>query len=126
MSLLSLKNVTLSFGSAPLLDAVNFQINADERVCLLGRNGAGKSSLLKLMNGEIQADEGSVMIPPGVKVAKLNQEVPADLEGTINEVVAGGLEKAGKLLTRYYHLLHEVALDPSDKILNQLGECQSQ
>lgn len=126
MSLLSLKNVTLSFGSAPLLDAVNFQIDADERVCLLGRNGAGKSTLLKLMNGDIQADEGSVLIPPGIKVAKLGQEVPADLEGTINEVVAGGLEKAGKLLSRYYHLLHEVALDPSEKILNQLGECQHQ
>jgi len=126
MPLLTLKNVTLSFGSPPLLDRVNFQIDADERVCLLGRNGAGKSSLLKLMNGEIQADEGTVQIPPGVKVAKLNQEVPTDLEGTINEVVAGGLEKAGKLLTRYYHLLHEVAQDPSEKILNQLGDCQHQ
>ncbi len=126
MSLLSLKNVTLSFGSPPLLDAVNFQIDEGERVCLLGRNGAGKSSLLKLMNGEIQPDDGSIQIPPGIKIAKLNQEVPADLEGTINEVVAGGLEKAGKLLTRYYHLLHEVALDPSEKILNQLGECQNQ
>lgn len=126
MPLLTLKNLTLSFGSPALLDRVNFQIDADERICLLGRNGAGKSSLLKLMNGEIQADEGIVQIPSGIKVAKLNQEVPTELDGTINEVVAGGLEKAGKLLTRYYHLLHEVALDPSEKILNQLGDCQHQ
>ena len=119
MPLLTLKNLTLSFGSPPLLDGVNLQIDANERVCLLGRNGAGKSTLLKLINGETQADDGSVSIPPGVKIAKLSQEVPTDLEGTINEVVADGLEKAGKLLTRYYHLLHEVMLDASEKVLRQ-------
>jgi ATP-binding cassette subfamily F protein uup len=126
MPLLSLKNLTVSFGSPPLLDGINFQIDVNERVCLLGRNGAGKSTLLKLINGEIQADDGSVSIPPGVKVAKLNQEVPTDLEGTINEVVANGLEKAGQLLTRYYHLLHEITLDANEKVLRQLGDCQHQ
>ena len=126
MPLLTLKNLTLSFGSPPLLDGVNLQIDANERVCLLGRNGSGKSTLLKLINGETQADDGSVSIPPGVKIAKLSQEVPTDLEGTINEVVADGLEKAGKLLTRYYHLLHEVMLDASEKVLRQLGDCQHQ
>ena len=126
MPLIALKNLSLSFGSPPLLDAVNLQIDAKERVCLLGRNGAGKTTLLKLINGEIQADDGSISIPAGVRVAKLSQEVPADLDGTINEVVADGLEKAGKLLTRYYHLLHEVTLDANEKALNQLGECQHQ
>jgi len=126
MPLITLKNLTLSFGSPPLLDGVNFQIDANERVCLLGRNGAGKSTLLKLINGEIQADDGGVNIPPGIKVAKLNQEVPADLDGTINEVVADGLDKAGKLLQRYYHLLHELTIDASEKVLKQLGDCQHQ
>jgi len=126
MPLITLKNLTLSFGSPPLLDGVNFQIDANERVCLLGRNGAGKSTLLKLINGEIQADDGGISIPPGIKVAKLNQEVPADLDGTINEVVADGLDKAGKLLQRYYHLLHELTIDATDKVLKQLGDCQHQ
>jgi len=126
MPLITLKNLTLSFGSPPLLDGVNFQIDANERVCLLGRNGAGKSNLLKLINGEIQADDGGISIPPGIKVAKLNQEVPADLDGTINEVVADGLDKAGKLLQRYYHLLHELTIDATDKVLKQLGDCQHQ
>lgn len=126
MLLLTLKNLTLSFGSPALLEHVNFQISANERVCLLGRNGAGKSTLLKLINGEIQADEGSINIPPGIKVAKLNQEVPADLEGTINEVVADGLDKAGKLLQRYYHLLHELSEEATEKVLRQLGDCQHQ
>ncbi len=126
MPLITLKNLSLSFGSPPLLDHVNFQIDANERVCLLGRNGAGKSTLLKLISGEIQPDDGSISVSPGIKVAKLNQEVPADLDATVNEVVAAGLESAGKLLTQYYHLLHEVALDASEKVLNQLGECQHQ
>jgi ATP-binding cassette subfamily F protein uup len=126
MPLVTLKNISLSFGSPPLLNAVNLQIDANERVCLLGRNGAGKSTLLKLINSEIQADDGNVAIPPGVKITKLSQEVPAILEGTINEVVADGLETAGQLLTRYYHLLHEVTLDANEKVLRQLGECQHQ
>ena len=126
MPLVTLKNLSLSYGTPPLLDAVNLHIDANERVCLLGRNGAGKSTLLRLINGEIQADDGSIIIPPGIRIAKLNQEVPADLDGTINEVVADGLDKAGKLLQRYYHLLHEITLDGSEQLLNQLGDCQHQ
>ena len=126
MPLVTLKNLSLSFGSPPLLDAVNFQIKATERVCLLGRNGAGKSTLLKLINNEIQADEGTIIIPAGIRVAKLSQEVPAYLDGTINEVVAAGLDKAGKLLQRYYHLLHEITLGGDERLLNELGDCQQQ
>ncbi len=132
MPLITLKNLSLSFGSPPLLDAVTLQIDANERVCLLGRNGAGKSTLLKLINGDIQADEGSITIPSGIRVAKLNQEVPSDLEGTVNEVVADGLNKAGKLLQHYYHLLHEITLghendtESGENLLDQLGECQHQ
>ena len=126
MPLITLKNISLSFGAPALLDAVNLRIDANERICLLGRNGAGKSTLLKLISGEIQADDGSLTIPPGVRLAKLDQEVPADLDGTINEVVADGLDKAGRLLQRYYHLLHEITLGGDEKLLNQLGECQHQ
>ena len=132
MPLITLKNLSLSYGDPPLLDAVNLQIDANERVCLLGRNGAGKSTLLRLINGEIQADDGSITIAQGIRVAKLNQEVPTDLAGTVNEVVADGLNKAGKLLQRYYHLLHEITLGHEntmgggEQLLNQLGECQHQ
>jgi ATP-binding cassette subfamily F protein uup len=132
MPLITLKNLSMSYGTPPLLDAVNLHIDTNERVCLLGRNGAGKSTLLRLINGEIQADDGSITIPPGIRVAKLNQEVPADLDGTINELVADGLDKAGKLLQRYYHLLHEITLghettmDGGEHLLTQLGDCQHQ
>ena len=132
MPLITLKNLSLSYGDPPLLDAVNLHIDANERVCLLGRNGAGKSTLLRLINGEIQADDGSITIAQGIRVAKLSQEVPTDVNGTIYEVVADGLNKAGKLLQRYYHLLHEITLGHKntmgggEQLLNQLGECQHQ
>ncbi len=126
MPLITLKNISLSFGTPPLLDSVNLHIDANERVCLLGRNGAGKSTLLRLINGDIQADDGSITIPSGIRVAKLSQEVPKDLDGTINEVVAEGLNKAGELLRRYYHLLHEITLGGGELLLDQLGECQHQ
>ena len=125
MPLITLKKISLSYGTPPLLDAVDLQINANERVCLLGRNGAGKSTLLKLINGDIQADDGKLTVHTGIRVAKLNQEVPADIEGSINEVVAGGLEKAGGLLQNYYHLLHEISTGNMD-LLDQLGNCQQQ
>ncbi len=126
MSPITLKNISLSFGSPPLLQAVNLHIKANERVCLLGRNGTGKSTLLKLVNGEIQADEGSIRVPQGVRIARLSQELPAVMDGTVNEVVAGGLERAGKLLQRYYHLLHDIAGHADERLLKQLGDCQQQ
>ena len=99
MPLITLKNLSLSYGTPPLLDAVKLHIDANE-------NGAGKSTLLRLINGEIQADDCSIIIAQGIRVAKLNQELPADLSGTINEVVADGLNNAGK---EYRYRLHNQA-----------------
>jgi len=90
MALVSLLDVSLSFGGAPLLDRVNLQIDRGERVCLLGRNGAGKSTLMKVIAGELQADEGQVFrSPPDAIVATLRQEVPANVTGTVQAVVEG-------------------------------------
>jgi ATP-binding cassette subfamily F protein uup len=90
MALVSLLDISLSFGGAPLLDRVNLQIDRGERVCLLGRNGAGKSTLMKVIAGELQADEGQVFrSPPDAVVATLRQEVPANVTGTVQTVVEG-------------------------------------
>ncbi len=90
MALVSLLDISLSFGGAPLLDRVNLQIDRGERVCLLGRNGAGKSTLMKVIAGELQADEGQVFrSPPDAIVATLRQEVPANVTGTVQAVVEG-------------------------------------
>ncbi|HYC70168.1 MAG TPA: ATP-binding cassette domain-containing protein [Opitutaceae bacterium] len=90
-ALLNLLDVTLHFGGPAILEKVNFQIEAGERVCLLGRNGAGKSTLMKVIVGEMQPDTGVVSRPPGAVYARLTQEIPDDLPGTVHDVVASGL-----------------------------------
>jgi ATP-binding cassette subfamily F protein uup len=90
MAIVSLLDVSLSFGGAPLLDRVNLQIDRGERVCLVGRNGAGKSTLMKVIAGELKPDDGKVFrSPPDAVIATLRQEVPAGLTGTVQQVVEG-------------------------------------
>ena len=90
MPIVRLDKVSLSFGLKPLLDRVDFQVRRGERVCVLGRNGEGKSSLLRLIGREIAADAGEVWIRPGVKVAVLHQEVAADSDAAVRDVVRAG------------------------------------
>lgn len=90
MALLSLQNISLKFADTQLLDGVNLQIERGERVCLLGRNGAGKSTLLRLLSGELKPDGGELVLQKGARVARLPQEVPQNVSGTVFEIVAGG------------------------------------
>jgi ATP-binding cassette subfamily F protein uup len=96
MALLSLRNVSLAFGGPKLLDQVNLEIEPGERVCLLGRNGEGKSSLLRLMRGELQPDEGQVLRQQGLQVSLLPQDVPRRREGQVDDQVAEGLDDDGE------------------------------
>ncbi|MSU48298.1 MAG: ATP-binding cassette domain-containing protein [Opitutus sp.] len=89
MAIVSLLDVSLSFGGAPLFDRVNLQLDRGERVCLVGRNGAGKSTLMKVISGEMNPDDGQVFRTPGAVIATLRQEVPAGLTGTVLSVVEG-------------------------------------
>ncbi len=92
MALISLQEVSLGFGGPLLLDKVNLQIERGEWVGLLGRNGMGKTTLLKLINGDISPESGNVTRQQNVRVAYLPQEVPLGLTGTVSDIVAGGLE----------------------------------
>jgi len=89
MAIVSLLDISLSFGGAPLLDRVNLQIDRGERVCLVGRNGAGKSTLMKVISGELEADKGQVFRQAGAVFSTLRQEVPAGLTGSVRTVVEG-------------------------------------
>ncbi|MCD8283762.1 MAG: ATP-binding cassette domain-containing protein [Opitutae bacterium] len=101
MSLLAARNLSLRFGSPPLFTGVSFQIDAGERVCLIGRNGAGKSSLLKILAGKIHPDSGEVVPGKNSRLAYLAQEVPAQISGTARDVVIAGLGDAGEVLRAY-------------------------
>jgi ABC transport system ATP-binding/permease protein len=116
MALLSLRNVSLAFGGPRLLDQVELQIEPGERVCLLGRNGEGKSSLLRLIRGEIEPDEGQVIRQQGLRVSFLPQDVPRERTGTIADQVAEGLDDSDHHATGSDHrvqaVISRMGLDP--------------
>jgi ATP-binding cassette subfamily F protein uup len=93
MPIVRLDKVSLSFGLKPLLDNVNLQLRRGERVCLLGRNGEGKSSLLQVICRNLLPDSGEVWIRPGARVASLAQEVSSGSEAVVRDVVLGGAER---------------------------------
>jgi ATP-binding cassette subfamily F protein uup len=95
MALLELKNVTLALGGPPVLDGVNLRIAKGERICLLGRNGEGKSTLLRLLAGAIQPDSGDILRQSGLRVGRLTQELPPGMSGTVRDVVSEGFSAAG-------------------------------
>ena len=87
MALLSLHDISLSFGGGPLLGGVNLHIEPGERLCLLGRNGAGKSTLMKVIEGSQWVDAGNITRQSGICVALLSQDVSTGLKGTIRETI---------------------------------------
>lgn len=90
-ALISLDKIYLSYGSDPLLDHVNFQIDAGERVCLIGRNGAGKSSFMKVIERSVQPDSGKIHGDKGLRIARLEQELPQIAGQTVYDVISEGL-----------------------------------
>ena len=102
MPLVQLRNISLSFGDQPLLDSVNLVIDEKEKLALVGRNGTGKSTLLKLLERKIQADEGEIIFSDGIIISKLRQEIPNDLNGDVHSIIALGDKINGQLLYDYY------------------------
>src|SRR5262245_58728177 len=107
MPLLRLDNVSLAYGHLPLLAQVDFQIEPGERVCLVGRNGTGKSTLLRVIAGVAQPDDGEIWRQDTLRIGHLEQELPPDAEQRVFEVVAGGLGELGALLTDYHRVTHQ-------------------
>ena len=91
MPILSAQNILLRFGGPPLLDNVSFDIEAGDRICLVGRNGEGKSTLLKVLTGEMEANSGEIIKKAGLKVSRMIQEIPSHLDGTVRDIVMGHL-----------------------------------
>ncbi|PHS02239.1 MAG: ABC transporter ATP-binding protein [Blastopirellula sp.] len=124
MALVSLRNISLAFHSTPLFDGANFQLEDNERVCLIGRNGAGKSTLMGILAGRQDYDAGEVILQPGIVIAELSQTVPTGEEGTVEDIVARGLGEAGKQLAEYHELLIKLAEDNDPKIAARIDEIQ--
>jgi ATP-binding cassette subfamily F protein uup len=114
----------MAFGGPPLLDGVNLQLEAGDRLCLMGRNGAGKSSLLRLISGELLPDGGEVIRQQGLRVALVSQDIPQGISGTVFDLVAGGMGNAAELLGEYHQIVHRLAVEGGEQHLRQLESLQ--
>ena len=125
MPLLRLTNVSIAYGTHALLDNAEFQLDAGERVGLLGRNGEGKSTLMKIIAGNILPDGGDIWRQPGLKLAWLEQAPDLPADATIYDAVASGLGDLGHWITRYHEL--SMTLDGTDeKAMVEFGDLQHQ
>ncbi len=104
MALITMRNISWGLGGAPLIEDASFQIQPGQRICLLGRNGVGKSTLLKLIEGVLDADRGDVWRKQGLTIRALKQDVPTESDGTVFEVVANGFGDLGRTLCEYHRL----------------------
>ncbi|MBT8119992.1 MAG: ATP-binding cassette domain-containing protein [Gammaproteobacteria bacterium] len=126
MSLIRLRNIQVSFGGPAILENISMSIDAGERLCLLGRNGTGKSTLLKVISGEVKAESGDLEYKQNLKLAVLDQEPRGNLSGTIFDVVAMGLGENASYLQDYHHALHNFTLNHNDQTTAELERAQNQ
>ena len=127
MTLLHLQRAALAFGHLPLFEDADLRIEGGERIALIGRNGSGKSSLLRVLSGELPTDSGVVWRAPSLRVSRLDQDVPGGIERTVFGEIADGLGVLGALVAAYHHAAVRVAEHPHDAdALSALARLQQQ
>lgn len=124
MALISLRDIQLAFGGPSLLSGASLSIERGERVCIIGRNGEGKSTLLKLVNGSLTADSGEVSKLNGLRIAMLEQDVPMS-SGNVADIVASGAGEVAQVLIDYHHASNACVAGDMDAC-ERMGELQSQ
>jgi ATP-binding cassette subfamily F protein uup len=124
MPLISLQNISVGFGGPLLLEGIDLQIETGERVCLVGRNGTGKSTIMRVITGEVKPDRGMVVAQQGLRTTILTQEVPQNVSGSVFDVVSEAFGEQGKLLAAYHHVSARLAHDHSEKLMAELEDVQ--
>ncbi len=122
--MISIRNITLAFGGPPIFDGIDLQVEQGDRLCLMGRNGTGKSTLLKLISGELLPEGGDISRQQGLRVALVSQDIPQGLSGTVFDVVAAGMGNAAALLAEYHNISHRLTSERSEGLLAQLEALQ--
>jgi len=122
--LLTLQDVGLAYGHLPLFEEADLQIDAGERIALIGRNGTGKSSLLRVLSGEVPPDGGEIWREPALRISRLDQDVPAAGTHSVFEEVASGLGDLGAIVAEYHRAAVRLADSHDAADLARLGELQ--
>ena len=125
MPLVRLDKVALNFGTHILLDEVDFTLKKGSKIGLLGRNGAGKTTFMKVIAGSMQPDSGERWLRPGVEVAWLEQSLPEADEQSVYDMVAGGLAEVGELLKQYHHMIADYENADTAKLERVQGELEA-
>ena len=120
MALLHLRDVDHQFNGPLLLDQANLTVDRGERISLIGRNGEGKTTLMRILDGQLSPDSGEVSRGQGVATALVDQQVPDDLSGTIYDLVASGLAEQGKLLAEFHHISIQLATQDEPPLHSRL------
>ena len=121
MALITFQNVHLAFGGPVIFNGINLSIEEGEKVSLTGRNGTGKSTLLKLISGSVSPDSGFVSVQRGIRVAFLSQEVPTGIAGNVFDVIAGGLQDHFDLVRQYHEISNKLSEENSPALLEKLN-----
>jgi ABC transport system ATP-binding/permease protein len=124
MPLVVVDRVSIAFGHLPLLDAASVQIEHGERVAVIGRNGTGKSTLLRAVTGEMTPDSGSIWRQAGLRMARLDQDAPLSDSRPVFDVVAEGLGDLSELVAAYHHAAVLTAEEATPARLDRLGRLQ--
>src|SRR4030066_952692 len=126
MALISLYEISVTFGGPLLFDEVHLNLEAGERVALLGRNGTGKTTLMKVIAGQMSVDSGKIIRQQGVEITHLPQEIPADITGNVFDIVASGLGNRGDIIKDYHHVSHQLHTDHSQELMRKLERLQTE
>ena len=124
MNILSVENASFAVGHVALLDKTSSQLDSGEKIGLIGRNGAGKSSFLKILAGVQKLDDGQIIVQNNLKIVYVPQESFFDKDATVFDTVAEGLGEIRDLLRRYHHVSHELENGSSEALLKELNELQ--
>ena len=124
MNILSVENASFAVGHVALLDKTSFQLDSGEKIGLIGRNGAGKSSFLKILAGVQKLDDGQIIVQNNLKIVYVPQESFFDKEATVFDTVAEGLGEIRDLLLRYHRVSHDLEHNSDDVLLKELNELQ--
>lgn len=126
MAVISLQDISLSLGGPLLFDNISLQLEPGERVALLGRNGTGKTTLMKVMARQLEVDTGKIIYQKGAEITHLPQEIPAEFKGDVFDIVLSGLGGQARTVSEYHHLSHRLQTEHTPALMRELDRLQAE